>query len=528
MSETVLARAIHLLTLSAYAWNDGEVGGNERGSIFFNSAAIPTQESWVNAVLLANPSEVMHCNLYEGEPNMLQLLKRLAVEGDTDMSCTQDNSIRSGAAWLCQYSTKESKRAAALLNKPVNSLQRGESNSPENEKKRRSREARERIMKKMNEKMVKFMQSVEGHDEASQASNSHFENSNDFTNEKAPSSHLHNSGALIIEHNNDTLGEAGNVIDVNIRLLDMRPRCFICAEDGDFATNLDDTVEQKTSEKVIAFCAFAQASTVLKGGDRIPNPKNFNELSNFVGTHVSLCGHAVHTSCIESHLNDVQDFRRNEFKCPVCRRLSNCLVPFIDVGSDWIQSSQQMFDMTKKMGNKESSTSSFFQEKKNSNLHNFLAESKWWAAQNDSDLIWDGRSAFINLDSTEHVTSDDERVTTNSYDSNRPTRGKRQSFLGKKGLYKAWSSAMWTPSCVRCPVKGRNLGITTSTTVTDVWRRFMDQVAELSYKVDLKRLGQQNLTLNFGEFRQYYADKYSYSGEALAPGPGYRNVSDKL
>ena len=517
MSETVLARAIHLLTLSAYAWDDDrKVGGTERGSIFFNSATVPTQQSWVDTVLLANPSEIMNCNMYEDEANILQLLNRLSDEGETDMSCTQDKSIRSGAAWICQYAINNSKRAATLLHKSVDCLKIGEPRSSESEKKRRSREARERIMKKMNEKMAEFMQSVEGNNEEAieevvQASSTNRERPDDFTGQDVCSSAAQNVDQ------SDIFDQVGDHADANIRLLDSRPRCFICAEDGDFTRNIEEKVQEKKSEKVIAFCAFAQASTVLKGETRIPNPEKCDDLSNFVGTHVSLCGHTVHTSCIDSHLKDAIDFRRNEFKCPVCRRLSNCLVPFIDVGSDWVQSPQQL--SAKKLTNTIDNTSSFLEENNPLSLHNFLIESQWWAARNNSDLIWDGRSAFIHLESTGQITSsDDERVNmVASSNFNRPRR-KHQSFLGKKDLYKAWSSAMWTPSCVRCPAKGRSLGNTTSTTMTEAWRRFMDQLAELSYKVDLKRLGERNLMLNSGEFRHYYVEKGLYNGDSLAPG----------
>ena len=318
---------------------------------------------------------------------------------------------------------------------------------------------------------------------------------------------------------NDLLDQIGDDKDVNIRLLEKRPRCFICAEDGDFTLNIDGKGQEKKSEKVIAFCAFAQASTVLKGGACIPNPEDYNDLSNFVGTHVSLCGHTVHTSCIDFHFKDITDFRRNEFKCPVCRRLSNCLIPFIDAGLDWVQSPQQ--PLREKPSERISGTPPSVQENDLPTLHKFLAESKWWAARNDSDLIWDGRSAFIHLEAVGQATSDEERVQTNR------SRRIHQTFLGKKDLYKAWSSAMWTPSCVRnAASKGsRILGSTTSTTMTEVWRRFIDQIAELSYKVDLKRLGEQNDVPNSGEFRHYYVEKNAYKGESLASGPLFTDMS---
>ena len=39
----------------------------------------------------------------------------------------------------------------------------------------------------------------------------------------------------------------------------------------------------------------------------------------------------------------------------------------------------------------------------------------------------------------------------------------------------------------------------------------MDQVSDITYKADGKRLGDENLHKDFGEFRHYIVEKYSYS-----------------
>ena len=281
------------------------------------------------------------------------------------------------------------------------------------------------------------------------------------------------------------------------------------------------SLPHKKTEKVLAFCAFAQASTVLNGGAGVPNPQKSNDLSNYVGTHVSLCGHAVHTCCIEAHLRDSDDrlegTRRSEFKCPVCRQLSNCLVPFIDAGLDWARNYNEPFAT----GREESNTSAM--RESDLSLHHFLSKSKWWAARNDSDLIWDGRSAFIHLESNEQAPLEGEKA---SVDESYHPRRKLQSSLGKKDLYKAWSSAMWTPSSVRFPARGVHSDVTTSANVTEVWRRCMDQIADVSFKADLKRLGEENLALNFGEFRHYHVEKKLSNGERIAL--GLDHVSDDL
>ena len=46
---------------------------------------------------------------------------------------------------------------------------------------------------------------------------------------------------------------------------------------------------------------------------------------------------------------------------------------------------------------------------------------------------------------------------------------------------------------------------------TVVWRRFMDQVSDITYRADGKRLGDESLHSDFGEFRHYIVEKYAYN-----------------
>ena len=55
------------------------------------------------------------------------------------------------------------------------------------------------------------------------------------------------------------------------------------------------------------------------------------------------------------------------------------------------------------------------------------------------------------------------------------------------------------------------LSSTDSAAETVVWRRFMDQVSDITYKADGKRLGDEILHSDFGEFRHYIVEKYSYN-----------------
>lgn len=126
------------------------------------------------------------------------------------------------------------------------------------------------------------------------------------------------------------------------RLLHTRPRCIICndedASEGRSIEKLDDDGEsqrkksRRRTENAIGFVGYTQASTVLKGGGGPPldNDSPWSPAREFVGTHVTLCGHAVHSECCESYLatvsqrEDRQIGKRDEFRCPLCQRLSNC------------------------------------------------------------------------------------------------------------------------------------------------------------------------------------------------------------
>ena len=113
-SETVLARAVHLLTLGAYAWGDDgvhstswrELGGGDIGSVFqhHQESASSNACDWINMALLREPSDVMNSEWYRGKESTLSLLKKIAFEGGgSGFLGGVDPSLRSGAAWLCDF-----------------------------------------------------------------------------------------------------------------------------------------------------------------------------------------------------------------------------------------------------------------------------------------------------------------------------------------------------------------------------------------------------------------------------------------
>ena len=53
----------------------------------------------------------------------------------------------------------------------------------------------------------------------------------------------------------------------------------------------------------------------------------------------------------------------------------------------------------------------------------------------------------------------------------------------------------------------------------------MDQIAEISHRADLKRLGEKDLSRDYGEFRHYLVEKAAYNAENKAAGKENVDVS---
>ena len=163
-SETVLARALHLLTLGAYAWDSEanigstswrESGGDEIGSVFYNQDLAPNASDWVKMALLRKPDEIMKCTWYDGKENALTLLKKIAYEGGNQSGFLGgvDPSLRSGAAWLCDYAAKHNPVAAAIAD---SAKAEGKKLSKQNELEDRKKAAKEKAMAMMKAQMAKF------------------------------------------------------------------------------------------------------------------------------------------------------------------------------------------------------------------------------------------------------------------------------------------------------------------------------------------------------------------------------------
>ena len=370
-SETALARTIHFLTLGAYAWKESSAGdthwrnkgGGSAGSVFFDREdESPTACHWVQNFLLADPRVLLDCVWYEGEETALVLLERLAVTGGTPGGfIAQDSVVRSGAAWLCEFAHDCCEGTSSVVRPVKHVAEDLEANTKsESEAERRKRIAKikmEEAMARMKAQAAKFAIANDV-DLGSEEESIHTSRAPSAPSTPVnPSGPLrktsfgstHSSASSNVYADSDT-GNLPSFVGINDlseellnappRLLQNRPRCIICNDEDSLNSRTierpanDDGENQRRkskrhTENALGFVGYAQASTVLKGGGgpSVDFASPMAPVREFVGTHVALCGHAVHSECCESYLSTVsprQIGKRDEFRCPLCQQLSNC------------------------------------------------------------------------------------------------------------------------------------------------------------------------------------------------------------
>ena len=196
-------------------------------------------------------------------------------------------------------------------------------------------------------------------------------------------------------------------------------------------------------------------------------------------------------------------------------------MPFIDVGMDWIQSpsmdTNSVVDKSASQTNtvKDDEKMNFTIERGAPSLHEFLQSTPWWVSRRNRNVVWDGHCAFV------------ENAPSNVHDNDIGVRKpSRIRSLRKKDLYQAWNAMMHTPRFVRRKLRRSSSRSAMSENEsrlmpfpsgedsigeTVVWRRFMDQISDISYRADTKRLGDDHLHDLFGEFRHYIVEKFAYS-----------------
>ena len=523
----------------------------------------------MDKALLRNPNEVTGSNSYQREPNTLILLKRLSS------GTMVDPALRSGAMWLCDFAAKHNPSAALLLDKdPSTSTRTVESDSnrqSELERRKAMAKARQQqAMAKMKAQMAKFAETVvQNNDTDDEMSVQEHHTTSSPDNEQPTFStplrtrtdsfsvhamDLGSPGELILTtpppstpKTPRTPCSSGSATPKSIsyhaapRLLEKRPQCIICGTGGgDFSIQTDKKEVAPLDDKSLAFCTYVQTSTVAKGDGSLPPSNGLPEehMKRHVGVFVNLCGHAVHSSCCETYLKTVhrddrfadrtEGGRRKEFRCPLCQRLSNCLVPFIDVGVDWIEPPQSMIP------------GSYSEVKPHDNaldssaLHGFLSSSNWWSSRHKNSMIWDGHSSFV-----PEQELDKQPPPSPPQLSAYGISTKMQYIFGKKDLISAWNRVLKTPRLVQRSTRGstpnRNSDSDLSfpnfepnkqtQRVADVWRRFMDTVSDSALKADTKRLGDDAIINDYGEFRHYMFEKAFYNKANRANGKAPVDVS---
>lgn len=615
MSETALSRVVHLLTLGAFAWTDANAedkewrkhGGGSSGSIFHSNdeTPAPTAREWVALALMSPPDVLMDSSWYAGEEKTLLLLRRLAVDGGRPGSfVSQDRALRSGAAWLCEFAANNNTEAVALIGSKESNTADAKSDSGKSELERRKQAAKQKAMERMKAQAAKFAEQMKMEsEEADKEGMDESENEVPGTPQSAPLSPrrqpMSRSSTVGSESFNSTSTAAsrsprrsdlgipqffsmyssgGDVLlddsenEIPDRLLKERPQCIICVDDGNMVTGEVETLarggeeegkrkrsRRKTGSNALAFVGYAQASTVQKGGGGPPpaidDHSSLSSARRFVGTHVALCGHAVHSECCESYLASVSHRedrsvgRRDEFRCPLCQRLSNCLVPFIDAGADWTDIPKRASDDTneamneggpapavKSSGDDDGDACMELDEQgqPRPDMQSFLSTTPWWVARNDQSVIWDGQCAFICPETSSEKDEDSNGSEGMDVDEEtHRSQRRRVRSLRKKDLYAAWTSMMRTPRFVmRRRLRPRTSSFSDDRTgdanndvsqtiwstpseetsgETVVWRRLMDLVSDVGFKADGKRLGERYLHRYCGEFRHYIVEKSAYN-----------------
>ena len=200
---------------------------------------------------------------------------------------------------------------------------------------------------------------------------------------------------------------------------------------------------------------------------------------------------------------------------------ASTVVPFIDVGVDWIDAPTNTFPVGEVKGWRENSKtgdemhvdSPECAEGSPPSLQEFLDQTPWWVSRGGGNFAWDGQSAYV-----------EQSIQSDGNES--PSRKPSRRSLKKKDLYAAWNGMMRTPRFVRRKLRRTSSAMDSEGSAnaqhvhssgedsigeTVVWRRFMDQLSDIGYRADSKRLGDDRLHDLFGEFRHYIVEKYAYN-----------------
>lgn len=121
------------------------------------------------------------------------------------------------------------------------------------------------------------------------------------------------------------------------RFEDARYRCILCSEESSVTKN----------GECMVYAAFVQKSSVLSRYQQTDDHGQLKYLETSIhpSPHVTTCGHVMHASCFEKYFSNelikenrrpyrnrtpvLFDIEKREFLCPLCRFLSNALLPLL-------------------------------------------------------------------------------------------------------------------------------------------------------------------------------------------------------
>ncbi|XP_058811002.1 E3 ubiquitin-protein ligase UBR1 isoform X2 [Topomyia yanbarensis] len=256
--------------------------------------------------------------------NLLQMMEELVNNARVE-------SQRDLLLWVIQkYKDVIIKSQDKTMEEDISSIeQQGVSSVDHAETERFEKEERAKMAARRRAQILIQMQNAQKKFMTSNAE--HFENNND--DEKTTASTM---DWLSIAEETDQQPCIGLKRKVQ-RTEEARYRCILCSEESPVT---------KTDECMV-FAAFVQKSSVLSRYQQTDDhgQLKYLETSTHPSPHVSTCGHVMHASCFEKYFSNEMikenrrpyrnrtpvlfDIEKREFLCPLCRCLSNALLPLL-------------------------------------------------------------------------------------------------------------------------------------------------------------------------------------------------------
>lgn len=222
---------------------------------------------------------------------------------------------------LCAFAIEEIRQRLWPNQREKQAEQRAKENKEKEERSKRARDRQQKLMQEFAHKQKKFMEQA-AEDMECDDEDEEIEQQREkeyvciICNMTSPSTEANPVGLVVLVESSGVIGH--------------RRRCGEC-----FVLPLSDEEQQRPGRKVRLATEFDHRTELLTF--------NFGEESWFLtnntspdsGVHVQSCGHYVHLSCHEAYLSSLYtsqrhqnlNVERGEFLCPVCRQMSNSVLP---------------------------------------------------------------------------------------------------------------------------------------------------------------------------------------------------------